>query len=69
MVPGNIDRSRSRRTFLKQATAAIVGSGLASTLGSARAAHVGGDHVLKVGLIGCGGRGCAFTAGCGIMAP
>lgn len=43
----------SRRTFLKAA------AGLASTacLDVGRTAHAAGDDVLKVGLIGCGGRG------------
>ena len=49
--------SRSRRTFLKQSTAAVVGTTLAATLGSARMAHASGSDILKVGLIGCGGRG------------
>jgi predicted dehydrogenase len=50
-------KSTSRRSFLKQSTAAVVGATLASTLGSARAAHPDGSDVLKVGLVGCGGRG------------
>ena len=47
----------SRRTFLKQTTAAVVGGTLAATLGSARMAHASGSDILKVGLVGCGGRG------------
>lgn len=47
----------SRRTFLKNSTAAVVGGSLAATLGAARTAHAAGDDTLKVGLIGCGGRG------------
>ena len=49
--------STSRRTFLQQTTAAVVGGTLAATLGSARMAHASGSDILKVGLIGCGGRG------------
>ncbi len=48
----------SRRTFLKQSTAAIVGTTLAATLVNPRMVHAGGSDILKVGLIGCGGRGC-----------
>lgn len=41
----------SRRSFLSASTATL------GTLALARSAHAGGDDVLKVGLIGCGGRG------------
>jgi predicted dehydrogenase len=47
----------SRRDFLKGSTAAVVSGSLAATLGAARMAHAAQDGVLKVGLIGCGGRG------------
>ncbi len=47
----------SRRAFLKGSTAAVVGGSLAATLGSARMAHAASNDTLKVGLIGCGGRG------------
>ncbi len=55
--PQDTGSPRSRRTFLKQSSAAVVGGTLAATLGSARAAHASGSDILKVGLIGCGGRG------------
>jgi predicted dehydrogenase len=45
----------SRRTFLKTSSAAVVGGVMASPF--VRSAHAAGDDVLKVGLIGCGGRG------------
>jgi predicted dehydrogenase len=41
----------SRRTFLAGSTAAL------GALALSRAAHAAGSDVLKVGLIGCGGRG------------
>jgi len=44
----------SRRAFLKTSTTAI---GLAGGLSLRRGAHAAGDDTLKVGLIGCGGRG------------
>ena len=43
--------SATRRDFLRSSTAATVGLGL---LGNA---HAAGSDVIKVGLIGCGGRG------------
>ena len=46
--------STTRRNFLK--TSAAVGGALAG-LSVARAAHAAEDSTLKVGLIGCGGRG------------
>jgi predicted dehydrogenase len=46
----------SRRDFLKSSTA-IVGGALAAGLSVGRSAHAAEDGTLKVGLIGCGGRG------------
>ena len=42
-----------RRDFLK--TSGLVGAGLAG-LNVARSAHAAGDDVMKIGLVGCGGR-------------
>lgn len=53
-VAGN---GSSRREFLKVSAAAAVGS-----LAVSRAAHAAGSDVLKVGLIGCGGRGSGAAA-------
>ncbi|MBN2022322.1 MAG: Gfo/Idh/MocA family oxidoreductase [Pirellulales bacterium] len=49
----------TRREFLKasMATAAVVGG-----LSIARAAHAAGDPTIKIGLVGCGGRGCGAAA-------
>jgi predicted dehydrogenase len=44
-------QSTSRRDFLKSSTAATVGLGLLSN------AHAAGSDTIKVGLVGCGGRG------------
>lgn len=49
--------SSSRRSFLKTSSAAVVGGSLAATLGANRMAHAAGSDTIKVGLIGCGGRG------------
>ncbi len=46
----------SRRDFLKTSSVAAAGA-LAGGLSIARGAHAAGDDTLKVGLIGCGGRG------------
>ena len=45
----------SRRSFLRT-SAAVTGTSLAG-LALARSAHAAGGDTLKVGLIGCGGRG------------
>jgi len=47
----------SRRRFLQESSAVIAGGTLAATLGAARSVHAAGSDVIKVGLIGCGGRG------------
>lgn len=43
----------SRRNFLKASVAAGVGA-----IASPRWVHAAGDDILRVGLVGCGGRGC-----------
>jgi predicted dehydrogenase len=48
----------SRRDFLKTSTAAALSAGvLANMNGVAAGAYASGDETIKVGLIGCGGRG------------
>jgi predicted dehydrogenase len=47
----------SRRSFLKHAAAVGVGAGLGSTLPGMSPVHSGGGDELRIGLIGCGGRG------------
>ena len=49
-TPSNASSS-SRRDFLKTSTAATIGLGMLSN------AHAAGSDTIKVGLIGCGGRG------------
>jgi predicted dehydrogenase len=46
-----------RREFLKSSSLAAVGTGLLGSLSSLSGAHAAGDDTIKVGLIGCGGRG------------
>jgi predicted dehydrogenase len=51
-------RRASRREFLKASTAAALAGGAAACRERvAKGAHVGGGDLLRVGLIGCGGRG------------
>jgi predicted dehydrogenase len=56
----------SRRRFLKSSTvAAVAGSAVAAVAGElawARTAHAAGSDVIKIGLIGCGGRGSGAAA-------
>jgi len=51
--PLNGSARTTRRSFLKATSLAAA----AGSLSIARSAHAAGDDVLKVGLIGCGGRG------------
>lgn len=46
----------SRRTFIKQSGVALAGAAATNLLVS-RSAHAAGNDTLKLGLIGCGGRG------------
>lgn len=45
----------SRRGFLK--STALLGAGGLATLSIERSAHAAGEGIIKVGLVGCGGRG------------
>ncbi len=50
--------SESRRSFIKTTSALVAGGSLVGgQLPLARAAHAFGSDVIKLGLIGCGGRG------------
>jgi predicted dehydrogenase len=53
-------RCASRREFLKLSTAAA--AAMAGPLPIARGAHACGSGIIKVGLIGCGGRGSGAAA-------
>lgn len=48
-------KGTSRRLFLKSSAAA--GAAVAASLNVARSAHAAGSDMLKLGLVGCGGRG------------
>lgn len=51
----------TRRSFLKASTVAA-SAAMVGGLSIGRAAHANGDDVLKIGLIGCGGRGSGAAA-------
>ncbi len=56
--PASLDNAASsRRQFLKSSTAAVIGGAMAANLLVSRSAHAGGSDILKIGLVGCGGRG------------
>jgi predicted dehydrogenase len=50
-------RLSSRRDFLKGSTAGLVGGAMAGGLGRVPGAYAAGSDMIKVGVVGCGGRG------------
>ena len=55
--PRKAGSTPSRRDFLKTGTAAVLGGALAAQQNVSFGAFAGGSDVLKIGLVGCGGRG------------
>ena len=55
------DRLPTRREFLAN-SAAVAGAGVAGSLAISRSAHAAGSDVVKIGLVGCGGRGSGAVA-------
>lgn len=47
----------SRRDFLKTSAVGVTAASVAGNLSIARAAHARGDDLIRIGWIGCGGRG------------
>ena len=47
----------SRRDFIKKSSLLVAGGAVSGNLSVARGAHAFGDDTIKIGLIGCGGRG------------
>ena len=62
-VHDGASKNSSRRDFLKT-TATVAGTTLAANLGLLRNAYAGGSDTIKVGLIGCGGRGTGAAENC-----
>ncbi|MCA9062823.1 MAG: Gfo/Idh/MocA family oxidoreductase [Planctomycetaceae bacterium] len=56
-MPTGQGQSPSRRSFLKTSSVAFAGAAAVSQLSAVSAAHVSFDETIKIGLIGCGGRG------------
>ncbi len=56
------ERKSSRREFVKTTTAAAIGSTLATNFNVIPGAYAAGNDTIKVGLIGCGGRGTGAVA-------
>src|SRR5688572_6566904 len=54
-IPGNVN-TLSRRDFVRNGTTAAAAAALA-TYAIPRAVYAKADETLKVGLVGCGGRG------------
>jgi len=57
----NASQNTTRRKFLKS-TAALAGGALASKLTTGEAAYAGGSDIIRVGMIGCGGRNAGAAA-------
>ena len=55
--PRTASSAASRRDFLKTGTAAVLGGTLAAQQNVSFGAFAGGSDILKIGLVGCGGRG------------
>ncbi|MBN1589083.1 MAG: Gfo/Idh/MocA family oxidoreductase, partial [Pirellulales bacterium] len=54
----------SRRDFLKRSGGILAGTTLAANLSFARGAHAAGSDQMKIGLVGCGGRGTGAADNC-----
>jgi predicted dehydrogenase len=55
--PDNSSAGASRRDFLKTSSALAASAALAGSLSLTRSAHAAGNDLVKIALIGCGGRG------------
>jgi len=61
MSPMDASQNTTRRTFLK-GTAALAGGALANKLIIDKAAYASGSNIIRVGMIGCGGRNTGAAA-------
>jgi len=68
MSESDMKSASSRRDFLKKSTA-VVGGTVAATLGWVPAVHPAGSDMIKVGLVGCGGRGTGAAVDAVSSAP
>jgi len=53
----SVSRNTSRRDFLKNSSTVVASAALAGGLSISRSAHAQGSDLIKIALIGCGGRG------------
>ena len=51
----------SRRDFIKTSSLLVAGGAVAGGLSISRSAHAAGSDEIKIGLVGCGGRGTGAT--------
>ena len=51
------ETNTTRREFLKSSTSLAIGASLVGSLAVPKAVHAGAGETMRVGLIGCGGRG------------
>ena len=61
---GQLPRSSSRREFLKTTMAVAAGAAAVNGLSLAQSAHAAGSDIIRIGMVGCGGRwpGAAINA-------
>ena len=52
----------SRRKFIKNSSLLVAGGAVAGNLAMSQAAHAFGSDTIKIGLVGCGGRGTGAAA-------
>ncbi|PWU20430.1 MAG: oxidoreductase, partial [Verrucomicrobia bacterium] len=60
--PNTTSTPLSRRGFLKHSSIAVAGAATLSQIPWARTAHAAPDDPIRIGLIGCGGRGTGAAA-------
>src|SRR5438445_4939890 len=58
------DKPATRRDFLKTSTVTAGTAALAANLSLLANVHADGDDVIRVGLVGCGGRGSGAAGQC-----
>src|SRR6476646_3232915 len=63
------EKNKTRRDFLKASTGLAVGATLVGTLAVPRAVHAGVSEKIKIGLIGCGGRGTGAAENALVASP
>jgi myo-inositol 2-dehydrogenase/D-chiro-inositol 1-dehydrogenase len=66
---GSEIKGSSRRAFLQKSTAAFVAAGITSRFGDLPAVHAAGSDEIRVGVVGCGGRGTGAAVDVASAAP